>query len=279
MFAEKLSKSLSAIEDASIKEASNMVGIDANAIAEIEEGIKLSLPETYKLFLERCGSGENRFLIDNGFILYPRLIEYKAEVLQEAEDEGESIALLESSVVFKTYQGEDFWFFNCEGVHDPEVFYAEWGENEPERTDFRLSDFLVSFFSKAVVEKQGAERFSCLYLVEDYAYGKTDSLEQLSLAITDINNNLDLFKKPLIEMVLVDNLLRCLGRLDANDVVSQSVLDLLGKLNVKEAQIAIVLEQNKSDLGIRFLAEFARMNNINDDLLKKLLAIRTPTIS
>lgn len=271
MFSEQLSRSLKSVADASVKSVLSTVGVDDNAILDIEANLRVELPGVFKEFLRCCGSDSNLFFIDNGFILYPLILTYKESIIEEAREDGEQLPFPRDSIVFKTYQDEEYWLFICTEDDDPEVYYLGWGDSELENTGFRLSEFLLKFFKNSILEKEMAEKYSSLDIVVGFSWKQNNDSEQLESAVNDINKNIDLYIQSKSEGFLIENLIRCLDRLPVDSDVSQSILTLLGKLDVTESSIALALQGDVSEPSLRYLQEFADSHKISDPYLQTLL--------
>ena len=238
---------------------SELVGVSQEEISELEAVEAVNLPLVYKEFLAVAGSAKNRILVDNGFILYPGSVGCKARLLKEAEEEGELLGFPENSFLFKTFQEEEFWFFICNGDDDPEVMYIAWNEDEVESCGVRLSDFLGNTFDCIVQEGERAKKYYPMEVVKGYVEGLAQE-KDLARAINDICDDIQTFQEPLVELVLVADLLRVLSMLGCSDL-ERDVMDLLNNFNVTDAQLSVALLNCKTDSGKDVLCKFRETLN------------------
>lgn len=121
----------------------NATGCSVSEIETLEQTLKTTLPDDYKLFLLTCGHGVHDFARGSDFTYdqLPDLLEAANELINESK----AATIPVGSVVFVMHQGYQFYFVNETGVY----YYME-GETDFEWRHDSFSEFFRSVVSKVM---------------------------------------------------------------------------------------------------------------------------------
>ncbi|MET1081251.1 MAG: SMI1/KNR4 family protein [Pseudomonas sp.] len=128
-----------------------IAGISEKEILDLERKENVTLPGSYRQFLEECGRSAGLFQRDADFF-YPAIRKLKEELKEMLKEERLEFDLPRNAFVFGAYQGCQYCLFFCDGNDDPPVYLI----TDAGGAAVKISENFSGYVEKAICEYRGA---------------------------------------------------------------------------------------------------------------------------
>ncbi len=116
------------------------IGCSDAEIVKLEVCFKVSLPESYKLFLKSMGKRSGKFSNDS-FIHYNRLFTFRKMLFYRMDLECYENKFPQNTFIFEVWSGDVYHFFYCKPYYDDPMIYT-WKDCEIKREHRSFSYWL-----------------------------------------------------------------------------------------------------------------------------------------